>query len=297
MIVTCPACSVRYVAEAAAFPSEGRVLRCSSCGHSWRQKPIAAPVAAATTAPTPVASPIVAPAMPSKIAHEPQPLPPIAPLDLHGDNDFNPTTPSPLLFGWVALLLLILLLGGAAYFMRDAVRERFPSTRVAYNIVFANDETKQLIDAPQVQRLDDKGVISLLLKGQIRNNDTVAATPLPLDVQVLGSNGVTLSTQQFNDYPLKSLLPKSSIPFEVRISNVAPDAAEIKLSVVKAAPVAPAPVLAPAAEAVALPAEKTPDAAPTTPEPAAPMPTPVELDVKSPTNLAPAAPTAPATTP
>ncbi len=35
MIVTCPNCSVRYSASASAIGSEGRKVRCASCGHNW----------------------------------------------------------------------------------------------------------------------------------------------------------------------------------------------------------------------------------------------------------------------
>ncbi|MEO7814931.1 MAG: zinc-ribbon domain-containing protein [Sphingomicrobium sp.] len=50
MILTCPACSTKYVVKDGAIPPAGRQVRCASCKHSWHQDPDAseavAPVAA-----------------------------------------------------------------------------------------------------------------------------------------------------------------------------------------------------------------------------------------------------------
>jgi predicted Zn finger-like uncharacterized protein len=39
MIITCPACSTRYVGDPAALSAAGRMVRCVKCGHSWLQLP------------------------------------------------------------------------------------------------------------------------------------------------------------------------------------------------------------------------------------------------------------------
>ncbi len=43
MILTCPACSTRYVVKDGSIPPAGRKVRCASCKHSWRQEPDSAP--------------------------------------------------------------------------------------------------------------------------------------------------------------------------------------------------------------------------------------------------------------
>ena len=39
MILTCPACSTKYVVKDGAIPQGGRQVRCASCKHSWHQDP------------------------------------------------------------------------------------------------------------------------------------------------------------------------------------------------------------------------------------------------------------------
>lgn len=39
MILTCPACSTKYVVKDGAIPPAGRQVRCAACKHSWHQDP------------------------------------------------------------------------------------------------------------------------------------------------------------------------------------------------------------------------------------------------------------------
>ncbi|MFL0357608.1 zinc-ribbon domain-containing protein [Erythrobacter sp. GH1-10] len=71
MIISCPACSTRYVVPDAAIGTDGRTVRCAKCKHSWFQDP--PPLDLTQTADDSAVQPASTPAAPPAPAPAPAP--------------------------------------------------------------------------------------------------------------------------------------------------------------------------------------------------------------------------------
>jgi predicted Zn finger-like uncharacterized protein len=123
MILTCPLCTTRYLADAKMFAPPGRNVRCAKCGQVWFQ----------------------APAGPES---EPEPEPIVDKVEKQASSAFAAATEMRYTMaaaprrsaggmfanavGWLALILLVLALGGATVKYRQTIASLWPQSATLY---------------------------------------------------------------------------------------------------------------------------------------------------------------------
>lgn len=87
MDITCPNCATLFSVPEGAIGPNGRRLKCSQCGHLWRQMP---PSAAPVQAPAESAPVVEPPAPPPPDPLPPEPLPPVSDLPMEAEPPPSP---------------------------------------------------------------------------------------------------------------------------------------------------------------------------------------------------------------
>lgn len=127
MILTCPACHIRYrVDDKAVGGAGGRTVRCVRCGHTWHQSPeTAAPIEASPVAAPPIATP-VEPAHDAPPLAAPLPDPALVPPPVHRRSWLG--------IGGFALAVLLAAVLVVGVFARRAVVAMWPPAAHAYSL-------------------------------------------------------------------------------------------------------------------------------------------------------------------
>jgi predicted Zn finger-like uncharacterized protein len=138
MIVSCPACSTRYLVDEQNLGATGRMVRCGQCGHSWYEAPPAGES---------LRYDLSDPDAPAPLPGERRGLPVLSPRPHRGG-----------LGKVLAILFLLLVLGGgfaAVILERDGIMRHFPQTRPYYNQLeeFLAAPLQFLQPRPQLQPL------------------------------------------------------------------------------------------------------------------------------------------------
>lgn len=202
MIVTCPACSTRYLLDPRALGSAGRVVRCAGCAKTWHQVPpedlphsIELTAAADDGAPQPDGGHYPPPALPPRR----RPWPTIALV--------------------VLLALLLSSAAGAFVLARDEVVQLWPPAARLYSMVglpALPPGSGLEFRKPNSRRDKENGMPVLIIEGEIANTTNLARDVPKLKVVLRDRDGNELQNWIFAASESR-VLPGASVPFHTTI--------------------------------------------------------------------------------
>ena len=179
MIVTCPACAVRYIVDPASLGAKGRTVRCARCAETWFQAP---PPGAE---PVPVIGPVMTPppAADGSPAIPTEPMPSFIGSRTLLDTPNLPALrkPPPLVtpvqLGWAALAGFVVLFLAGFLLFRTEIATVWPATQRLYSLIGAGlpgiDDWLKLRD-PHLAYDTVDGQARVTVSGEIAN---ISAAP------------------------------------------------------------------------------------------------------------------------
>ncbi|HEY8014563.1 MAG TPA: DUF3426 domain-containing protein [Dongiaceae bacterium] len=205
MIISCQACSTRYLIEPAALGPRGRLVRCAKCGHSWQQKP-----------PADMPHQIDADAPPPGMVN----LPHIAPAPRRWSRGLA----MPLL----VIVLLLAALGGG-YFFRNRIVAHWPQSAQIYEAIgLAIVRPEERLELANISSMMEPGGPDhvLQIQGEIFN-PTNAEVKLPrLQASLRDDSGKRLFDWVFDAGP-QTIRPGEVVPFKTETRNPPDQATKI----------------------------------------------------------------------
>ena len=212
MILTCPACSTRYLLDPGRLSAEGRVVRCAKCSHSWAQKP-------------PDDMPMQVDVTPA--AEEVIPIPKGSNLPAFVEK--RPRRSGAL--GWLVFVATVAIVIGGGIFARDEVIASWQPAARLYALVGLGVEIPGAgLELRNVRpsRGVEAGVPVLVIEGEIANVSS-AVRDVPKLRAILRDNGRRALRQWSFSASEYRLLPGETIKFKTRTKD--PPATATDLSV------------------------------------------------------------------
>jgi predicted Zn finger-like uncharacterized protein len=214
MIVTCPACTTRYLVDPRALGDAGRLVRCAKCGETWHQTP------------------------PDDLPRSlDSALPDVVPNFTTGRAQL-PALPRRRGLPWatVAWGVLIVILGSGAI-AGIAAREEVialwpPATRLYSMIGLAAQPPGIGLELRKTTPVftTENGVRTLIVEGEVANISQIARDVPTLKVVLRDRDGGELQATSFN-VAEQRLLPGASIAFRTSIPQPNPAAASVLVTI------------------------------------------------------------------
>jgi len=200
MILSCSACSTRYLLDPDVLTSDGRRVRCTKCGHVWHQEP-------------PGSSRVQAESAPAESRTIPR------------DSDLgqarHATAGGRNFLGWATLLLFVAGTIVIGFLARQQVVTAWPPIERLYMLVGLESEvigTGLEIRNVTSERLLEEGIQSLVIKGEVMNTSEAVREVPNLSGRLQDSQGGTVHEWRFAATEAR-LLPGEIVIFETRVEN------------------------------------------------------------------------------
>lgn len=225
MILSCSACSTRYLVDPALLGPDGREVRCAKCGHQWIQKP-------PEDEPQPANLPPLEPeirSIPESEAAAIETASPFASANLPGF-----PRPAPRRGSAVAWLVLLLLLGVAvgSFLARNEIVAAWPPTARLFDAlgVPATSNLGAGIELRNVTsaRQEEDGAPVLVIQGEVANTST-SVRAVPKMRGSLREQGREIQNWTFQAAQSR-LLPGEAASFVTRFKNPAPQATDLTIT-------------------------------------------------------------------
>ena len=236
MILSCPACSTRYLIDPALIGPDGREVRCAKCGHQWIGK---LPPDSPPPPPEPIAEP--EPEIVPEQARAPEPeQEPQSETEPEPEEEVTYETNLPVVtppvrrrtspVAWALLALLIgVFVGGVV--MRQDIVALWPATARLYDRLGlgapAYDTVLAVRNATSTLQEED-GKPVLVLRGEVVNISSVVQSVPNLRTS-LRENGREVQGWVFQATQSR-LLPGEAASFVTRFKEPAPGATELTIT-------------------------------------------------------------------
>ncbi len=225
MILSCSACSTRYLVDPALLGPEGREVRCAKCGHQWIQKP---PEDEPQPADLPPLEPEIR-AIPGGESATVETASPFASANLPGFPRPAPQRSSAL--AWLVLLLLVGIAAGSFVARNEIVAAWPPAARLfdalgvpAASNLGAGIELRNVSSARQ----EEDGAPVLVIQGEVANTST-SVRAVPKMRGSLREQGREIQSWTFQAAQSR-LLPGEAASFVTRFKNPAPQATDLTIT-------------------------------------------------------------------
>ncbi len=200
MIIVCPACQTKYAVPADAISAEGRPVRCTECGHSWKQMPLnkVADLSQVTPAPS-----------------GPTPMPKGSNLPVHA------SAPVPAALKYNALAMLLAAAAISFFSFQTVLEAKFPFTGSIYRAMglYRADHVAIKDITASFTRTDNK--LKMTFQGRLANESGAEIRYVsPIQIRVLSEGGNVMGTLNYAPENTKSLEPGEEVHIETTLGGM-----------------------------------------------------------------------------